>query len=585
MRPDLLLIHTPAVYDFRRRATLYGPISDVIPSTPVFEMYPLGFATLSRYLSRKGFNVRILNLAMKMLLNRDFDPVSHMRRFRPRMFGLDLHWLPHAQGVMEVARILKELHPDTPIVVGGLSASYYHREILEGYPQIDYVIRGDCAEEPLEELLRVVRRGGDPSGVPNLSYRTPGGPAGGEITHVPDTLDNYDFDYRHMVRRAFSTRDPFSYLPFRKWFFYPITAVLTCKGCMYNCITCGGSHFAYGRVANRRRLALKDPEIVAREAASISTMLRGPIFFTGDILQGGVEHFHRMMAALRPLRIPSEVMVEFFAPPPREILEELTATFNRVNIEISPESQEEKVRAAFGRPFDNGSLERFIVDAGRTGIRRLDLFFMTGLPHQTSESVSGIVDYCRDLFQLTNGSMKLNPFIAPLAPFVDPGSMVFEDPERFGYHLRFRSLEEHRRAMMSENWKEMLNYETRWMSRDALAHATYEAGIGLTRLKERHGLIKRRVMERVVNQARAEMDLLDRPAGWTPDTTPVRRRSLARLLDPLHLGGGNSLCKKEELQMPVSPVRLHFGNLLRMLFLDRAPVKVKSPSEKDIPRR
>ena len=152
MGSDLVLIHAPSVFDFRDRSTLYGPISDVIPSTPVFEMYPVGFATLSHYLDNLGYEVRILNLAVKMLRSRNFDPESCLRKFKPVLFGLDLHWLPHVQGVIEVAKLLKRIHPEIPIVLGGLSASYFHREILESYKEIDYVIRGDCAEEPLAEL-------------------------------------------------------------------------------------------------------------------------------------------------------------------------------------------------------------------------------------------------------------------------------------------------------------------------------------------------------------------------------------------------------------------------------------------------
>ena len=41
--PDVVLVHAPSVYDFRERSIFYGPISDVIPSSPVFEMYPVGF--------------------------------------------------------------------------------------------------------------------------------------------------------------------------------------------------------------------------------------------------------------------------------------------------------------------------------------------------------------------------------------------------------------------------------------------------------------------------------------------------------------------------------------------------------------
>ncbi|NIN66595.1 MAG: TIGR04190 family B12-binding domain/radical SAM domain protein, partial [Anaerolineae bacterium] len=71
--PDLTFLHAPSVYDFRRRATLWGPISDVIPSTPVYDMYPIGFAVLSAYLEQHGFHTRIVNLAVRMLRSDSFD--------------------------------------------------------------------------------------------------------------------------------------------------------------------------------------------------------------------------------------------------------------------------------------------------------------------------------------------------------------------------------------------------------------------------------------------------------------------------------------------------------------------------------
>jgi hypothetical protein len=42
---DLILLHAPALYDFRSRQAFLGPVADAVPSTAIFEMYPVG-ATL-----------------------------------------------------------------------------------------------------------------------------------------------------------------------------------------------------------------------------------------------------------------------------------------------------------------------------------------------------------------------------------------------------------------------------------------------------------------------------------------------------------------------------------------------------------
>ena len=51
-RIDLVLLHAPSVYDFRERSIMSGPVSDMVPSTPAFEMYPLGFTTMAQYLEQ-----------------------------------------------------------------------------------------------------------------------------------------------------------------------------------------------------------------------------------------------------------------------------------------------------------------------------------------------------------------------------------------------------------------------------------------------------------------------------------------------------------------------------------------------------
>ena len=130
---DLILLHAPSVYDFRKQSILYGPVSDVIPSTQIFEMYPIGFMTLMGYLQHHGYSVRIINVALKMLRNPRVDVEKLIRKLTPRAFGIDLHWMVHAHGSLELAEVVKRSHPTIPVIFGGLSASFFHQELIQ-YP-------------------------------------------------------------------------------------------------------------------------------------------------------------------------------------------------------------------------------------------------------------------------------------------------------------------------------------------------------------------------------------------------------------------------------------------------------------------
>ena len=204
-RTDLLLLHAPSVYDFRKKSILYGPVSDLVPSTPVFEMYPIGLTTIAEYLERHGFRVRIINLALHMLQNPRFDVEKYVRRSNPRAFGIDLHWLPHAHGALEVARLVKTAHPHTPLMMGGLSATYFHRELI-ARPEVDYIVRGDSTEEPVLQLMRHIcreeRDGAPPAleDIPNLTWKDAAGQIHiNPLTYVPDNLDHLLLDYNYVV--------------------------------------------------------------------------------------------------------------------------------------------------------------------------------------------------------------------------------------------------------------------------------------------------------------------------------------------------------------------------------------------------
>ena len=73
MSLDLVLLHPPSVYDFRQKTILYGPVSDLIPPSPVFELYPIGLTSIAEYLERAGYQVRIVNLAVRMLTSNKLE--------------------------------------------------------------------------------------------------------------------------------------------------------------------------------------------------------------------------------------------------------------------------------------------------------------------------------------------------------------------------------------------------------------------------------------------------------------------------------------------------------------------------------
>lgn len=574
--PDLVLLHPPTLYDFRKLPGIHGPISDVVPSTPIFEMYPIGFASLSEYLERHGLKVRIINVALKMLKSDRFDVERLVQGLQPVAFGIDLHWMAHVQGALAMAEIIKRFHPRIPVLLGGLSATYFHEEILREYPFVDFVVRGDSTEKPLLQLLLALKKGDGVEAVPNLTWRDQTGQIRiNPLTYIPETLDDVTIDYRHIMRKVVRYVDPTGYQPFIDWYNYPVTAVFTCRGCFYACKTCGGSAKAFRTIANRRRPAFRDPKLLAQDVFNISDHLLAPIMIIGDIFQAGEDYGLTFLEALGERKVKNHLAFEFFVPPRRFLLEKIAAAVSNFNIEISPESHDEEVRRTFGRPYNNESLERMIADAIELGSKRIDIFFMTGLPKQTVQSVLETVDYCRYLVERFQPYSKLLPFISPLAPFLDPGSIVFEEPEKHGYRLLYRTIEEHRKALLAPSWKYILNYETRWMTRDEIVSSTYEAGKRLNRLKAQYGLIDRKMadsVERRIETAVRMMKEIDRVVALSgANDREIDWGSAHGGRLSLETYSMSTVCGKKELEWPTRFLRMNLFKILKTLLTRRKP--------------
>ena len=503
---DLLLLHPPSVYDFREKSILYGPVSDLIPSSPVFEMYPLGFLTMTDYLEKRGLKVRIVNLALRMMRDRNFDVPAFLAKLRPKAVGIDLHWLPHAHGAIEIAKIVKEIHPDVPVIFGGLSSSYFHEELIQ-YPCVDYVLRGNTTEPPLYELLTCLADGRSPEHVPNLTWSAAGQIRSNPISYLPNTLDEADLAPERMMRMALRHRDLRSILPFDGWLKNPITAVFTAKGCAHACVTCGSSKDAASLVVNCKKPVFRSPQNLVKNMLDISRFSKGPIFLIGDLQQGGEAYAAEVLALLKEAKIKNEIVFELFGMPPLSFLEEIDDAVENWSLELSPESHDESIRRVQDESisFTNTEMEAIVQAAQGLRCHRIDVFFMIGLPKQTPASVDATIQYCEHLFQISD--QRLSCFISPMGPFLDPGSRAFEDPEQFGYRLFARTLEEHRELLVQPSWQYILNYETEAMTRAELTEATYDAAENLNALKLKYGRIDAERGAEVADRIRRARDL------------------------------------------------------------------------------
>ncbi len=530
-RCDVIFLHAPSVYDFRKQTALLGPVNDVVPSTSVFEMYPVGITSLANTLEEAGFNVRIINLAYRMLRNSKYDVEEHIKNLNPRVWAIDLHWMPHVQGVLAITEIIKKYHPDAPILMGGLSSSYYHEDLVKNY-KVDFVVRGDSTEGPVLQLIENLRTGAPLDDIPNLTWRKDKDTViVNPLTYVPENLDDFDVPaYGYMMRSVFKYRNLYNAIPYVRWLEYPMTMLLISRGCTYNCSICGGSRSAYQKICNRETPAFRSPEKLVEDIKFITRFSKAPIFIINDLRMQGMDKFYKFLELLKPLNVKNEVVFEIFAPAGDEFFAAVQKAVSHYSLEFTLETHDPELRKLNGKfPVENIEIENTIDSAFRNGCNRLDLFFMVGIPHQTHQSVMDSMEYSRSLLEQFGINHRLNIYVAPLAPFLDPGCRAFENPDEFGYTVRARTVGEHRDRMKNKTWSQILNYSSDYLPSEELAQTTYQASARLAEIKRDLGLITKEEASHIIELTKWGAKILNdaREAEKLPE--PLRTATYARL--------------------------------------------------------
>lgn len=426
---DILFIHVPKFHD---RFPPFGESSfiNVIPS---------GVQGMADFLDKKGISSRILHLGIDWIKTGAFDPTGYLKKHPVKAVGISLHWHHQSYDVIETARKIKESFPHIPIILGGLTASYFAREILEDYSFIDFVITGD-GEVPLWELLNLIKKNGpEPSpddlrNLPNLYYRD-----GDEVKisralyrlsqdildsleHFrPDLMEDWEFYRLEMGIPAIwlQGRSP----EYHRDNLHRLTNVyfpMTGKGCPFQCSWCGKER--------RGKFIFRNPRKVAE---SIQKAYNGgveSVYFTFDPCRESGEYYRELFRIMREMKLDLFGYFECWGLPSHGLLTDFKWTFPDRVMALSPETGSEELRKQNkGIYYSNRELEETL-DLLKSLEIETDLFFAMGIPGENEEKFQETAGYIRRCREKYANIQEACLFCIEL----EPGSPWFENPEKYG---------------------------------------------------------------------------------------------------------------------------------------------------------
>lgn len=465
------------MYDFRNRILFPGVIAHTVgESTDQFIIFPIGLLSMAEYVTRHGYKAAIDNLGERMVESSEFDAEVYLSKIDARVYAIDLHWCTHSQGAVEVAKLCKRLHPNSFVLLGGLTSTRFHEEIVSNYPFIDGVLRGE-AEEPLLQLLRALEERHTLRDVSNLTYREGTRTVVNALSRPCSSLDDFDYTRLDLVspRRA----------PVFKRANIPV-----CRGCIYNCASCGGSAYSYRTMFGREKPAFRSPNKIVEDLDRLGEQGVKVVFLFQDARMGGRKYWNELVTALKSDRSKIEtIAMELFEPPPAKYLESLTGLSDRITLTMSPESGADHVRRAHGRPYTNQEIVSMARLCKRLGLR-LTVFFMLGLAGENRKTMELTYRLWEELYSLDpkqakNGSGVVRHGMGSMV-LLDPGSPAFDYPEKYGYKLLFRSLGDYIDGMSMPSWHQWISYETNELDRADIARLMLDAFTESARIREKY---------------------------------------------------------------------------------------------------
>jgi radical SAM superfamily enzyme YgiQ (UPF0313 family) len=413
-----------------------------------YGIIPMGVVGLMNLLRARGWEIRGIDIPLEISLDPCFE-LSRALGAGADLAMLDLHWYMNSAGVVDAARTIRAALPEACIVLGGLTASSFDREILASYPEVDLVIRGD-AEDALSHLAASLESGErDLSQIPNATFRGPLGPIRSPRTartgpEAFDALDYVSLDwldheqaYYQLNLDGFSPRQPRRY-----W-------LEVGRGCFFNCSMCGGGLSAHQDISGLPSPMFRTPERVLDDLAALQRRGVDQVAFSHDIFALNYRGLPALIDGMQQRRISIGMLHEYWRLPRRETIDRIYSTFDpaRSEVAISPESGDPVVRKRNfpSKAFDNEELFAVLRHL-RNYDQVVEIFFAANLPWETRTSWPESIRVMEQVVA-NYGLDRLLAYAGFLT--IDPMSPMWHAPAKYGIDREFTGFDDYYRMTAS----------------------------------------------------------------------------------------------------------------------------------------
>lgn len=356
----------------------------VLLSTPpgkTTELWPpLGLLYIaSSCAARREDDIKVVDAFCENLSEAEL--VQRVKAEQPDVFGMNCstHTFLDTMGVLKLVR--DEL-PDTKIVLGGFHATFACGRILQSYPFVDYVVKGE-GELSFPELLDCIEKGTVPYEVDGLSYIHDGRLVVNPEVAIND-LDSLPFPDRSLVQNV-------DYGYFHKNIrltFGKFTTVSSSRGCPFGCTYCSCAAFS------KRRWRARSPENVVDELEMLHSDGYECCVFVDDNLTLRRSRIEKICDMIRQRHIKMKFYCEGRVD---EVSPSLMRTMKRAGFDViyfGIESPQKHVLEYYKKNISADVARKAIEDAKRAGMIVVTSYIV-GAPVESAHDMDCTVNFIR----------------------------------------------------------------------------------------------------------------------------------------------------------------------------------------------
>lgn len=374
--------------------------------------FPIWLAYATGVLEKAGFSVRLVDAPARGL---DLtDVLQQIDEFKPRLVVLDTS-TPSIENDLGVAESIHARIPNAFIALVGPHVTVLPDEVLNSSSAVNIVARGEY-DYTLRDLAECLEDSCDLSSIEGISYRT----SDGSIVHNPQRPFIKDLDQIPFVSEVYKR-----HLIIEDYFYsitrYPEVAIVTGRGCPYECSYCMWPQTLTGHGYRKRSIAnvADEFEYISRELPQVEE-----VFLEDDTLT--VDQ-HRSIALAEELirrgnKIPFSVNSR--ADISYDTLRSLKCAGLRL-VCVGFESGDQQVLDNIKKKITIEQFYQFRAAARRANVL-VHGCFMAGNPGDTHETLKKTLDLAK----------SLNPDTAQFFPImIYPGTKAFDWANQNGYIL------------------------------------------------------------------------------------------------------------------------------------------------------